>query len=194
MSDLSAFVTLHNATLTTDSKRVASHFGKRHDNVLRAFDNLDCSPAFRRLNFEVTMAEVLGPKGATRLERVVHMTKDGFIFLVMGFTGKEAARIKEAYIAAFNAMGNQLQAISMNGYHRLWDRRLNLEKRDQVSFMWASFGARKMNDRKREKPSIDDERRRLDAEMQPNLPGVATVGSQRNRRVAANASKFKRKA
>jgi hypothetical protein len=140
------------------------------------------------------MAEVLGPNGAARLERIVHMTKDGFMFLVMGFTGKEAGRIKEAYIAAFNAMANQLQAISMSGYRGLWDRRLDLEKRDQVSFMWASFGARKMNDRKREKPAIDSERQRLDAEMQPTLPGVAVIGNQRGRRTAANASKFKRKA
>jgi hypothetical protein len=35
------------------------------------------------------------------------MTRDGFTFLAMGFTGKEAARWKEAYIAAFNAMAEQ---------------------------------------------------------------------------------------
>jgi len=33
-----------------------------------------------------------------------HITKDGFIFLVMGFTGEKAAQIKEAYIDAFNRM------------------------------------------------------------------------------------------
>lgn len=32
------------------------------------------------------------------------MTKDGFVFLVMGFTGKKAAAFKEAYIAEFNRM------------------------------------------------------------------------------------------
>lgn len=36
------------------------------------------------------------------------MTKDGFIFLVMGFTGHKAAAIKEAYINAFNIMAEQL--------------------------------------------------------------------------------------
>lgn len=30
------------------------------------------------------------------------MTKDEFIFLIMGFTGKKAAHLKEAYIGAFN--------------------------------------------------------------------------------------------
>ncbi len=28
---------------------------------------------------------------------MIQMTRDGFVFLVMGFTGKEAARFKEAY-------------------------------------------------------------------------------------------------
>ncbi|WP_395839891.1 Rha family transcriptional regulator, partial [Edwardsiella tarda] len=36
------------------------------------------------------------------------MTKDGFVFLVMGFTGKRAAAFKEAYIAEFNRMEAQL--------------------------------------------------------------------------------------
>ncbi len=30
------------------------------------------------------------------------MTKDGFMFMAMGFTGKEAAAIKEAFIDAQN--------------------------------------------------------------------------------------------
>ncbi len=37
------------------------------------------------------------------------MTKDGFMFLVMGFTGKKAAAIKEAYINAFNEMKPQIE-------------------------------------------------------------------------------------
>ena len=104
MSDLSEFVTLNDSTLTTDSRRVAKHFNKRHDNVLQSFDKLDCSDEYRLLNFQATIADVPGPKGAVRQERVVLMTKDGFMFLAMSFTGKEAARIKEAYISAFNEM------------------------------------------------------------------------------------------
>ncbi|ELM3717521.1 Rha family transcriptional regulator [Aeromonas hydrophila] len=38
------------------------------------------------------------------------MTKDGFIFVVMGFTGAKAAATKEAYINAFNWMAEQLAA------------------------------------------------------------------------------------
>lgn len=39
-----------------------------------------------------------------------NMTKNGFIFLVMGFTGKLAAQFKEHYISAFDWMAEQLIA------------------------------------------------------------------------------------
>ena len=90
MYDLSEFVTLSDTTLTTDSRRVARHFKKRHDNVLRAFDNMQCSDEFRRLNFEESFE--INDLANGKRDRVVLMTKDGFMFLSMGFTGKEAAR------------------------------------------------------------------------------------------------------
>ena len=37
-----------------------------------------------------------------------NITKDGWMMLVMGFTGKAATSIKEQYIAAFNWMSEQL--------------------------------------------------------------------------------------
>ena len=165
MADLSEFVIISDATLVTDSRRVSKHFKKLHKNVLRAYDQLDCSSEFRQLNFEPTMDSVPGPKGSVRQERIIRMTKDGFVFLAMGFTGKEAARIKEAYIGAFNAMAEQLQQLGMS----LWEQRIALEKRDADSFMWASFGAKRMNDRKRELPDLRSDRERIDAEMQPIL-------------------------
>lgn len=163
MSDLSEFVTLNETTLTTDTRRVAKHFGKRHDNVLQAYDRLDCSGEFSRLNFQVT--EELDLQGKSR--RLVRMTKDGFMFLVMGFRGKKAATVKERYINAFNAMAEQLQRIGMS----LWDQRLELEKKDSTSFMWASFGAKRMLDRKRDLPQLRETRQRLRNEMEPTLFG-----------------------
>lgn len=167
MNDLSEFVTLNDYTLTTDSRRVARHFTKRHDNVLQALDRLDCSNEYRRLNFQETIVDVAGPKGATRKERIVLMTKDGFVFLVMGFRGQKAASIKEAYIKAFNAMSDNLQQIGLN----LWNQRLELEKTDATSFMWASFGAKRMSDRKKALPDIKETRERLLSEMEPALFG-----------------------
>lgn len=161
MNDLSEFVTLSNTTLTTDSKRVAKHFHKRHGNVLRAYDRLRCSEEFNRLNFE--LVEEQDEKGEMR--RLIRMTKDGFIFLVMGFSGEKAAAIKERYIAAFNAMADQLQQIGLD----LWSQRLELEKRDATTFMWASFGSKRMLDRRKELPAIREERASLQEKMEPTL-------------------------
>jgi hypothetical protein len=53
----------------------------------RAFDRLDCSEDFRRLNFQEAFRTVPQPRGGERTVREIRMTKDGFMFLVMGFTG-----------------------------------------------------------------------------------------------------------
>lgn len=90
--------------IRTSSIKVCEAFGKRHDNVLRIIQNIDCSPEFNALNFEAV--EYLDKKGEKRT--MWEMTKDGFMFLVMGFTGKKAAQIKEAFINAFNAMAAEL--------------------------------------------------------------------------------------
>jgi len=88
----------------TTSLVVAEKFGKRHDNVLRAIDNLECSEQFILLNFEeISYVDVAGRK-----QRMVEMTKDGFAMLVMGFTGSAAAAWKEKFIAAFNEMERTL--------------------------------------------------------------------------------------
>lgn len=82
------------------SRQVAAEFKKQHDNVLRDIRNLDCSSEFNALNFEEVKYK--DAKGEKRPEYL--MTKDGFVFLVMGYRGKKAARFKEAYIKRFNDM------------------------------------------------------------------------------------------
>lgn len=161
MSDLSEFVVLSDTTLTTDSRRVAKHFKKRHEQVLRAFDSLDCPEEFRRHNF--VLAEEPDAQGKNR--RVIRMTKDGFMLMAMGFTGKEAVAIKVAFITAFNAMAEQLTRIGDS----LWRQRLDLEKREATSFMWASFGAKRMRERQKDKPLLENERELLEEKMQPVL-------------------------
>ncbi|WP_334469861.1 Rha family transcriptional regulator [Arsenophonus sp. PmNCSU2021_1] len=109
-------VTIHNGKAITTSKDVADYFDKRHDNVLRAIDSLDCSVNFHALNFEEMYSSIEIGNGATRESKIYHMTKDGFVFLVMGFTGKKAAQFKEAYIAEFNRMEAQLNnSIAVTG-------------------------------------------------------------------------------
>lgn len=45
------------------------------------------------------------------------MTKDGFIFLVMGFTGATVTKIKESYINTFNQMAAMLYNAEGNHQH-----------------------------------------------------------------------------
>lgn len=90
----------------TTSLDVATHFGKRHDNVIKAIRNLECPEDFTLLNFE----ECSRPGANNKPEPFYRMTRDGFAFLCMGFTGKEAARWKVAYITAFNQMEQALKS------------------------------------------------------------------------------------
>lgn len=169
MNDLSEFVTLNDTTLTTDTRRVAKHFHKRHDTVLRAFDRLGCGEEFSRRNYAA--ATEADEQGKPR--RIIRMTKDGFVLLAMGFNGAKAMEMKIAYIDAFNSMAEQLQRIGLS----LWNQRLELEKMDATSFMWASFGAKRMVERKKALPEIRDERQRLRNEMEPALfaPGTEAL-------------------
>ena len=82
------------------SRQVAETFGKRHANVLRDVQDLDCSDNFRELNFEFSSYASEQKKKLP----LVYMTKDGFTFLVMGYRGKRAAAFKESYIQRFNDM------------------------------------------------------------------------------------------
>ena len=91
--------------LMVSSREVAENFGKQHKDVLRAIRNLECSAEFSERNF--APVEYLDAKGEARTE--YGMTRDGFTFLVMGFTGKDAAAWKEKYISAFNAMEVRLR-------------------------------------------------------------------------------------
>lgn len=171
MNDLSEFVVLSDTTLTTDSRRVAKHFKKRHDVVLRAYDSLDCEDDFYLRNYVEVTDEYINGKGGTQKARVIRMTKNGFMLLAMGFTGKEAVKMKIAFINAFDAMADQLQRLGDN----LWMQRLDLEKREATSFMWASFGGKCMQTRRREKPLLQNERDLLEERMQPVLFDGETI-------------------
>lgn len=84
----------------TNSLLVAEKFGKEHNKVIRDIQNLSCSEEFRAANFGVSSYISLQNK---ELPMYV-MTKDGFSFLVMGYTGVKAGMFKEEYIKAFNKM------------------------------------------------------------------------------------------
>ena len=80
------------------SIQVAQEFKKRHDNVIADVRNLNCSPEFRLLNFQ----ESYYFNEQQKKQPMFLMTKDGFMFLVLGYRGLKAGAIKEAYIKRFN--------------------------------------------------------------------------------------------
>lgn len=103
-------ILLVNGQAVTSSLALANYFGKRHDNVIAKIHTLDCSPEFRLLNFKETTYDRPNPSGGTPIPTPCYLlTRDGFFFVAMGFTGRRAAEFKEAYIAAFNAMEQQLR-------------------------------------------------------------------------------------
>jgi Rha family phage regulatory protein len=102
-------VSIHDGKAVTTSLDVADYFQKRHDDVLKKIRNLDCSADFTTRNFAVCHKNNELQNG--KPQPYYEMTKDGFVFLVMGFTGKKAAAFKEAYIAEFNRMEAELYSI-----------------------------------------------------------------------------------
>ncbi|EAN6189231.1 peptidase [Salmonella enterica] len=97
-----------NGQAVTSSLAIANYFTKRHDDVLKKIRALECSPEFSARNF--AGAEYTDDQG--KLRPCYNITRDGFAFLAMGFTGKRAAQFKEAYINAFNQMEKQLSTPS----------------------------------------------------------------------------------
>lgn len=93
-------ITVHNGQPATTSLEIARIFGRQHKNVTQAISRIDCSDEFARLNFQPGTYR----HPASGEQTMFWITRDGFTFLAMGFTGAKAAQFKEAYIAAFNLM------------------------------------------------------------------------------------------
>ncbi|QHJ81552.1 MAG: hypothetical protein [Bacteriophage sp.] len=98
-------VKLENGRAVVTSKELAERFGKTHRHVLRDIKSLECSEEFRESNFGLSSYT----SAQNKILPCVNITRDGFCFLAMGFTGKESAKWKEAYIKAFNQMESILK-------------------------------------------------------------------------------------
>lgn len=117
-----------------DSRFVAQAFEKQHKNVLRDIENLimpahsnlpkfgeinqlksepidnpasGMSKEFAEANF--TKISYIDERG--RKQKAYAMTRNGFVILVMGYTGAKAMKFKEFYIHRFDDMENQLKTL-----------------------------------------------------------------------------------
>lgn len=98
-------VEIVNGQLTVNSRNIANTFGKHHGNLVQRIKSMDCSDEFRCSNFS-EHPYINEQNGQTYTE--YRITRDGFAFLCMGFTGAKAAQWKERYIHTFNKMADKL--------------------------------------------------------------------------------------
>lgn len=82
------------------SRTIAERFGKQHQHVTQAIENLTSENPLVKGMFAKNYYDT--ERGRSYKEYL--MNRDGFSLLVMGFTGKEALEWKLKYIAAFNRM------------------------------------------------------------------------------------------
>ena len=166
--DFNALVMIDQGTPVTTSLRVAEIFKKRHREVLRAIKNLGCSANFRERNFAPSSQTIAMPNGGARKQPIYEMTKDGFTFLAMGFTGKEADQFKESYIDAFNWMQEELLKRGMTLMQRYNFVSLRFDTRKAE----ISNSAKNMRSWQDNKPEFLVELNSLEKELQPHLSNL----------------------
>ena len=100
-------VEIRNNQVVVSSRQVAEKFGKEHRTVLRSLSTKLCGANKDRLSqhfYKDTYKDSTGKSNT-----IYYMDRDGFSFLVMGFTGEKADKWKLDFIEAFNTMEKQLQ-------------------------------------------------------------------------------------
>jgi Rha family phage regulatory protein len=97
------------------SRRVAEIFKKSHKNVLRDIEiGIEKLRDAGELNFELT--NILKSDYRTsqnRRQPEFLLTKDGFVYLTMSYTGIKATQFKVAYINRFNQMEQFIRNLSV---------------------------------------------------------------------------------
>ncbi|WP_136484709.1 Rha family transcriptional regulator [Vibrio sp. H11] len=153
--DFNEMVIVNDGEVITTSLKVAQYFIKRHSDVMRKIRQIvhDCSPEFSERNF--ALANYLDDQGKSR--PMYTITKDGWIMLVMGFTGQVAFSVKESYIQAFNWMAEKLRGRQVMGEEAM----NQFVVKDTRSKLKGTIGSRLMNERKKEKPRLLEEEQRV---------------------------------
>jgi len=118
--------------LTTTSKVIADTFMKVHRVVLKAISELDCSEEFRKHNF--MLSYYVSPQN--KKIKCYNITEKGFYFLATGFTGKKAAKWKEAFLNEFERLRNGSLSIDK----RMTEISNKLDKIKSDGKKWSEIG------------------------------------------------------
>jgi Rha family phage regulatory protein len=92
--------------IVTDSLTVANEFGKDHGKVLRSVRQAitDLPTTFTEANFGLSDYQDETGRSLPKYD----LTRDAWMYVVMGFTGKKAAAVKLVFISEFNRMEAEL--------------------------------------------------------------------------------------
>lgn len=97
---MNELIELRRNEAVTTSLQIAEHFGKRHNNVVAKISEIVARNEATQKMFKESTYKAED----NQLHRMFYINRDGFAFLVMGFTGKKADAWKLKYIEAFNKM------------------------------------------------------------------------------------------
>jgi len=92
----------------TSSLQVAEVFDKQHKHVMEAIKN-KLNSAENSAQYNLMFAEGVYKDKSGKSNPMYYMNRDGFSFIVMGFTGHKADSFKLQYIKAFNEMEQQVK-------------------------------------------------------------------------------------
>jgi len=87
---MNPLVSITDQKAVTSSLIIAEAFDKKHLHVLRTIRELECSEEFNQSNFGL----ISYIDDRNRPQPAYQITRDGFTFLAMGFTGAKAAEFK----------------------------------------------------------------------------------------------------
>ena len=117
-------VTLQGDVPMTTSRIVAEVFGKQHKDVLESIDSLIAdmvkveeadNQSITDAYFQPTTTDVIIGQGGVRKDRGFTLTKDGFLMLVLGYSGEKAVRFRMQFLKEFNRLTHQnLQLLKQN--------------------------------------------------------------------------------
>lgn len=104
MEDL---VIMHDKQAVTTSLVLAKAFEKEHGKVIRSIEQKINEAKNGLVKNMFAKATYTDKKGEQR--KMYYLNRDGFTFIAMGFTGKEADKFKLKYIEAFNQMEKKIK-------------------------------------------------------------------------------------